>query len=92
MGKKGKRKLRISVQLEEDLVDKIDVLAEKYNMTRSHLMRNMLKMGYDDAQLLENVGVLPAFHFGMNVIERFKKALKEGKVEVKDGRVDFPVN
>lgn len=92
MIKKREKKTRVTIQIEKELIDKIDILADKYNLTRSQLMRNMIQMGYDDAQLLETVGILPVVHFGINIIDRFKKALKEGSVEIRDGRVDFPVS
>jgi len=91
MIKKREKKIRVTIQVERELVDKIDILADKYNLTRSQLMRNMLEMGYDDAHMLESVGILPVVHFGINVFERFKESLKAGNVKIEDGKANFPI-
>lgn len=58
--KKEIKKENCTIQLESDLIEKIDELARKMDLTRSQLLRNFINEGYHDTSILYAVGLIPA--------------------------------
>lgn len=77
-------KHQFSVMLRPSLVDEIDILAEKYNMTRSQLMGNLIETGLDDMKLYDKFGFLKAIVFGDKIMKKFKESLVTGKVSLNE--------
>ncbi len=73
-----KKKENFTVQLEPELVAKIDKLAEKLGMSRGQLMRNCLISGFDDAVMLDKLGILQAINYTSRLRE-FKESIYKGK-------------
>ena len=74
-----KKKENFTVQLEPELVAKIDKLAEKLGMSRGQLMRNCLISGFDDAVMLDRLGVLQAINYTSRLRE-FKESIYKGEI------------
>lgn len=89
--KKKIEKERVTFELPTELLNRVDYLAEKSVRNRSDMLRLLIQMGLDDVELLDDVGLYSALNFGINVFERFKAAVKKGKVEVQDGKANFPL-
>ena len=52
-----KAKMQVTIQLDADFVEKVDRMAERLNLSRSQMMRNLAVNGYDDAVILEKTGL-----------------------------------
>jgi hypothetical protein len=73
-------KKQYTVQLEPEFVENIDKLAEKLGLTRSQMMRNLMESAYQDAILLDKVGLFKAVVLGEKVMTKFKEAVLTGKI------------
>jgi hypothetical protein len=73
-------KHQFSVMLKPSTVDEIDKYAEKYNLTRSQLMANLMETGLDELRVLDKIGIVPMVYQSSNIMKKFKEALFSGKV------------
>ncbi len=55
---KEKTKIRVHLMLDPDLVNYIDDLAEKLDMSRSDLIEKFVLLGLDDVKLMDKVGAI----------------------------------
>jgi len=72
-----KAKEQYTVQLEPEFVERLDKMAAKLELSRSQLMRNLLKTAYDDAVIYDKLGVFKAIQVGRMVKEYKDKLVKE---------------
>jgi len=77
-------KHQFSVMLKPSVVDEIDTFAEKYNLTRSQLMGNLMESGLDELRTLDKIGIVPIIYHGSNLITKFKEKLFNGQVSLND--------
>jgi hypothetical protein len=89
--KEKEPKHQFSVMLKPSKVDEIDKLAEKYNLTRSQLMANLIEIGLDDMKTLDKMGIVPLVYQGSNILKAFKEKLFCGKVSMND-KGDIEIN
>jgi len=75
-----KAKEQYTVQLESEFVAKLDAMATKIGVSRSQLMRNLLESAYEDAVMLEKIGLLAAFKFGQKLIKNIREGIASGKI------------
>lgn len=80
--KEKEPKHQFSVMLKPSVVDEIDTFAEKYNLTRSQLMANLMETGLDELRTLDRIGIVPIVYQGSNIMKIFKEALFNGKVSL----------
>jgi len=81
-------KKQYTVQLEDDVVERIDRLAAKLGHNRSQMMRNMLLQGLDDAEMVDATGLFSAVMFSKAILTKFKEAALKGKIFLdKDGEL-----
>lgn len=59
MSDKTNRDITLRIRVSEEEAKMIEELAEKMEMNKSRLIRNLLLGGLDDAKFLDKVGVLP---------------------------------
>jgi len=77
-----------SVQLDTEIIKKIDYYAKEYNIPRSKLMRNLIIIGLDDMNILHKAGVLKTIQFKDKVVTTIKNLIKGEKIYVgKDGKL-----
>lgn len=89
--KEKEPKHQFSVMLRPSKVAEIDTFAEKYNLTRSQLMANLMETGLDEMRTLDKIGIVPLVYQGSNLMKKFKEKLFNGKVSV-DEKGDIKIN
>ncbi|MGP8153958.1 MAG: hypothetical protein ACLQBQ_07450 [Smithella sp.] len=77
-------KQQYTIMLRPSLIEEIDKYANKYNLTRSQLMGNLVESGLDDMKMLDKSGVIPLIYQGSNILKAFKEKLFKGKVSMND--------
>jgi len=83
-------KTQYTVMLKPSLVKEIDRIAEKFGLTRSQFMGNLIETALEDAKIMEKVGLFKAVIVGDRVMRKFKEALFSGKVTLdKDGDIEI---
>jgi len=75
-------KHQFSVMLRPSLVEELDRFAEKYDLTRSQLMANLIDMGLDQMKTFDKLGFLQSVVAGEKIMKKFKEALSNGKVSL----------
>jgi hypothetical protein len=83
-------KKQYNVQLEDDVIDRIDKMAAKLEHTRSQLLRNFILAGLQDAELIDKTGVFTAVFFSRDLMRKFKEAILKGRVSLdKRGEIEI---
>jgi len=81
-------KKQYTVQLEDDLVERIDRLAKKLGHTRSLMMRTFLIQGLEDSEMIDKTGIFTAVMFSKEIITKVKEAALKGKIYLdKNGEI-----
>lgn len=75
MRKDGRTK---AVWLDHTTAEKIERISRKLGMTDSHLMKNLLLCGLQDAELLEKMGVLTLAMLLRKAKENMEQTAEEG--------------
>ncbi len=71
-----------SVQLEDEIVERVDKLAEKIGVTRSQMLRTALITGLEEGEFLNRTGVITIVKFGMDLKEKFFTDFLSGKLKL----------
>ena len=81
-------KKQYTVMLKPSVVEEIDRIAKKMDLSRSQLMANLIDMGLEDAKLLDKIGVVKLVMVGGKLANRLKIDFLSGKADVdKDGNI-----
>jgi len=75
-----RRLKQYGIQLEEQVIVRIDRLAKKLNQPRSLVMRNLVLGGLKDMEFLHKTGVIDAVVFSDKIMNKVKGALLKGKL------------
>lgn len=73
----------VTIWIKKDLVDRIDKLAEKADITRSKLITNLVDVGVEEVEVLDTLGVLAVAKVFEDMRERFKKSREEKQTKKK---------
>jgi predicted DNA-binding protein len=73
-------KKQYNVQLEDEVIERIDKLAEKFELNRSQILRNFILMGLEDAEILNKTGVLTVIKIGREIRKKFIEDIVGGKL------------
>lgn len=77
-----------SVQLDPEVIEKIDYYAKKYDIPRSKLMRNLILVGLDDMTVLHKAGIIKTVQFADKVVTTIKNLINNEKIYVgKNGKL-----
>ncbi len=76
----GRVKEQYTVQLDPEFAERLDKLAAKIGISRSNLMRNLMENGYEDAVMLDRIGLLAAFKFGQKMIRKIREGIASGRI------------
>lgn len=68
-----------TVQLDPEFVKKIDKMADKYDLSRSQLMRNLLELAFDQAVLLDQLGMMPLVKYAKDRFRNVMEGISDGK-------------
>ena len=66
-----------TVQLDPEFVKKLDEMAKKLDLSRNQLMRNFLENSYEEAKVLDAIGLLPLFKMVRDKFIKSKKTIVE---------------
>ncbi len=69
-----------NVQLEDEVIERIDKLAGKFELNRSQILRNFILMGLEDAEILNKTGVLTVLKIGQAIRKKFIEDIVGGKL------------
>jgi predicted DNA-binding protein len=75
-----RRLKQYGIQLEEQVIVRIDKLAKKLNQPRSQVMRNLVLGGLKDMEFLHKTGIIDAVVFSDKIMNKVKGALLKGKL------------
>lgn len=79
-----------TVMLQPSVIEEIDTYAEKYGLTRSQLMRNLIVSGIDDIKLLNRLGIMQTVNLGKTLMEKTIHMVKSKKMDInKEGEVEI---
>ena len=82
--KKKEARQQYTVMLKASTVEEIDKLASKMEMTRSHLMGNLIESGLEDAKILDRLGAFDLIKAGGKLARKIRHGLLSGKLTFKD--------
>lgn len=86
--KKDEAKKQYTVMLEPSVVEEVDRIAKKIDLSRSQFMGNLIKIGLEDAKILEGMKVLDILKFAGNFVSKLKNDFISGKAKrTKDGEI-----
>lgn len=72
-----------SIMLTQSEVDEIDAMASKLDLSRSQFMRNLLLTGFDDAKILNNMGIISAVAGSRSLFRKIRdKVITSGEDSV----------
>jgi hypothetical protein len=77
-------KKQYTVMLRPSVVEEIDKLSKKLELSRSQLMSNLIDVALEDAKLLYNIGVLKLVMMGGKLANKLKIDFLSGKADVDD--------
>lgn len=85
-----KMKTNINIRLEDSVLEQIDILADKFRITRSQMVRNCIDVGLFNAKALDSIGLLTVVSCGKDLISGLIDAATTGKLKIRKGMVSFP--
>lgn len=65
-------KAKFMIYMEPDLLIKIEKLAKKIGINKQRLVNNFIKISYEDAVILDKIGMLGAIMSTRKAIEKIK--------------------
>ncbi len=65
-------KTKIAIAIDPELLARIDKMAEKFELSRSKLIENLLDTSLEDAEIMNSIGVLDV----IRTLTKFKDKLK----------------
>lgn len=69
-----------AVQLEDDIIERVDRLAEKLDLNRSQMLRNMIISGLEDTEILNKSGMIYVVKIARDIKEKFLTDVIAGKI------------
>ncbi len=72
-------KAKIAITIESEMLDKIDKMAEEFELTRSQFIQNLLSVGLADAKALKVVGLMDLAKLVIRVKGKVDKRLSRLK-------------
>ena len=86
--KKSEPKKQYTVMLEPSVVEDIDQIASKLDLSRSQFMGNLIKIGLDDAKVLDTMKALEILKFAGDFASKLKNDFLSGKAKrTKNGEI-----
>ena len=72
-------KTKIAITIESEVLEKIDKMAQEYELNRSQFIENLLCVGLGDAQVLKVAGLMDLAKLVMRVKDKVVKRLSSVK-------------
>jgi metal-responsive CopG/Arc/MetJ family transcriptional regulator len=70
-------KAKIAVTIEAELLEKIDKMADEFDVNRSQFIENVLSVGLSDAQLLKRLGFVDVAKLVIKLKDKLDKRLSK---------------
>ncbi|HOI75763.1 MAG TPA: ribbon-helix-helix protein, CopG family [Syntrophales bacterium] len=80
-----------TVQIEDDVIERIDRLAAEMDLSRSQLMRNLIMIGLEDAEILNKTPLMKVAKIERYVREKFLTDIVGGRLTL-NKKGDWKVN
>ncbi len=77
-------KTQYTVMLKPSMVKELDHYAEKFGLTRSQFMANLLENALEDTKILDKAGIFRAALISRQLLEKFKEKVFSGKVTINE--------
>lgn len=74
-------KERITITIDEEILDLLDEVSKKFGVSRSKLTENLFMMGLSDMKILKNLRFIDAAYAVTQVREYLKKVEKDEKLK-----------
>lgn len=71
--KKSEKKVQFTIMLEPSMIEEIKALADRGEIPAGTFARNLLKIGLDDARILDRSGLIKLVGSSRKQIEKMKK-------------------
>jgi metal-responsive CopG/Arc/MetJ family transcriptional regulator len=72
-------KTKIAITIESEVLEKIDKMAQEFDLSRSQFIENLLSVGLADAQALKVVGLMDLAKLVIRVRDKVDKRLSSLK-------------
>ena len=70
-------KTKIAITIESELLEKIDKMAEEFDVNRSQLIENLASVGLSDAELLQRLGFADVTKLVIKLRDKLDKRLSK---------------
>lgn len=70
--------------MEDEEIEAIDKLANKFDLSRSQFLRNLVLVGLDEAKVLNGIGILQIAKVAKEVKRKFLNDIVSGKLSLND--------
>jgi len=74
-------KIRVTMTLDEEVLETLDAVAKKLKMNRSKLAENIFMMGLSDVKILKDLRLIDLAYVVTQVREYLKKGGESGKLQ-----------
>jgi len=78
--KSKKVKETYTLTIKPEIIEEVDRVAKKVDVSRSQMVENLLGMALDDTNLLEKAGFLELAIAGRKMIQSFKEKILKGEI------------
>ena len=75
-----RRLKQYGIQLEDQVIARINKLAKRLNQPRSLVMRNLIMGGLKELELLSQAGIIDVMVFSDSIMSKVKNALLKGEL------------
>ena len=82
--KKQENSIQMTIKINTSKFNEIDLYSKKMNLSRAHLVRNLIDAGLDDLRVMNNTGILSLAVRGIDLLEIIKSALSEKRFVIQD--------
>lgn len=69
----------IPIKLDEEFINKLDELAEKAGLSRHQLLKNIIRVGLEEAEILSKVGIIKLGVIFRDLPESFRAICEKGE-------------
>jgi predicted transcriptional regulator len=69
---------QMSIHVNPGFTKKLQDMADRLNISRSTLVRNLLEQAYEEAMIMEESGLIAAVQFGRKIFSKIKQGIVTG--------------
>ena len=84
---KQEKKTQVTLYIKDSMLEEVDALAKKMDLSRSQQIVNLMESGLDDARLLNEFGAFDIFMAGGRLGKSIKELFYKGKASLEAGEL-----